>query len=256
YNVTVDDIYPLITYKSQWQESHELVSDLKKVHYLGGTFHTTQGGGSTASFSFNGTTVYIFGAKRSNHGYYNVTIDGNQAERFDGQAGGTGEKPLYRKTDLADRMHTVVLSNDPDAGTVSAVDIDFITWTSSDIAGTSNQTIDDSDGAFTYKSPGVAWSTSTMYSSDHYGGTEHATNTNQANASLLFEGSGIYLYGGTLHDHGGFSVQIDAGFPVSLNGSTSGYHSGVLLYYADGLGVGKHTLTVTNTEAGRWLDID
>ena len=44
------------------------------------------------------------------------------------------EKLLYKKKDLSDGMHTVVLSNDPDAGTVSSVDIDFITWTSNDKA--------------------------------------------------------------------------------------------------------------------------
>lgn len=32
--------------------------------------------GASASLSFNGTGVWIYGAKRSNHGPYNVTLDG------------------------------------------------------------------------------------------------------------------------------------------------------------------------------------
>jgi hypothetical protein len=112
-----------------------------------------------ASFSFNGTAVWIFGAKRGNHGHYIVTIDNGQAERFDGyaptQSDGTDgvyqvvcflvsvqglvahrpPQPLFSKTDLKDGFHTVVLSNDGGADSGKPyVDIDFITWTSNDEA--------------------------------------------------------------------------------------------------------------------------
>ncbi|KAG8688164.1 hypothetical protein FRC11_005954 [Ceratobasidium sp. 423] len=82
------------------------------------------------------------------------------------------------------------------------------------------------------------------------------TNVGGATASVQFQGNAVYLYGGTLDDHGTFNVQIDDHNPVGLNGSTNGYHPRVLLYYADGLGSGNHKLTVTNTQNDRYLDVD
>ncbi|KAF8598670.1 hypothetical protein BDV93DRAFT_478274 [Ceratobasidium sp. AG-I] len=261
YNVTIDDLSPLITYKGQWDDSYKS-GDPYTNRYLGESFHATQSDGSQASFTFNGTAVYIFGAKRGNHGHYLVTVDNNQAQRFDGYAptqsdgtDGVYQVPLFAQTGLSDGMHTVVLTNDIGTDTTRPyVDIDFITWTSNDVAGTSNITLD--DGAFTYTTPGAAWTTSSSYMVDYYNKTEHITNVAGAAASLTFEGSGIYLYGGTLNDHGTFNVQIDDHSPVGLNGSTKDYHPRVLLYYADGLGAGKHKLQVTNTQGGGFLDID
>lgn len=53
-----------------------------------------------ASFSFNGTAVYIFGAKRGNHGHYIVTIDNGEAQRYDGYA--------PQQTDGTDGVYQVV----------------------------------------------------------------------------------------------------------------------------------------------------
>jgi hypothetical protein len=55
------------------------------------------------------------------------------------------------------------------------------------------------------------------------------TNVAGATASVQFQGNAVYLYGGTLDDHGAFNVQINDHPAVSLNGSTVGYHSRVLL---------------------------
>ena len=41
-----------------------------------GTFTLTTQFGATASVTFNGTGVWIYGAKRGNHAPYNTTLDG------------------------------------------------------------------------------------------------------------------------------------------------------------------------------------
>ncbi|KAG9074396.1 hypothetical protein FS749_014056 [Ceratobasidium sp. UAMH 11750] len=263
YNVTIDDISPLITYTGQWLDSYRLppTADQFVNRYWGETFHSSQTDGSQMSLTFNGTAIYIFGAKRGNHGHYIVTIDNDKAQTFDGYApkqldgtDGVFQVPIFAQTGLPDGLHTVVLTNDGGAdGDRPFVDIDFITWTSNEEAH-SNITLD--DGAFTYTTPSVPWSTSSIYVGDYYNKTEHATNVAGATASLTFEGTGFYLYGGTLNDHGQFSVAVNDHAPVVLNGSTNGYHSRVPLYYADGLGEGTHKLVVTNTQSGTWLDID
>lgn len=262
YNITIDDLSPLITYRGQWTDSYKSTSDPFTNRYWGQSFHSSNTDGSQASITFNGTAIYIFGAKRQNHGHYIVTIDNGQAERLDGyaplQADGTDgvyQYPIFAKSGLLNGLHTVVLTNDGGADTGRPyVDIDFITWTSNDPAPYSNITVD--DGGFTYTTPGAAWFTTSQYVGDYHNQTEHATSVGGAQASLTFEGSGFYLYGGTLKDHGTYNVQVDDHTPVGLNGSTQDYHPQQLLYYADGLGYGKHKVTVTNTQNGAFLDID
>ena len=39
--------------------------------------------GAYATLTFNGTAVWIYGAKRGNHGPYDITLDGNDSEYDD-----------------------------------------------------------------------------------------------------------------------------------------------------------------------------
>ncbi|CAE7145151.1 unnamed protein product [Rhizoctonia solani] len=264
YNVTIDDISPLITYQGQWLDSYKLAADPYTNRYLGQTFHSSQTDGSQATFKFNGTAVWIFGAKRGNHGHFIVTVDNGDAQRIDGYAptqpdgvDGVYQVPIYSKTGLSDGLHTVTLTNDNGSdGNRPFVDIDFITWTTNDDIGSDAKNITIDDSSWNYTSPSTAWGTTSTYVVDYFNQTEHLTNVGGATASVQFQGNAVYLYGGTLDDHGTFNVQIDNHDPVGLNGSTNGYHPRVLLYYADGLGSGNHKLTVTNTQNGKYLDVD
>ncbi|KAG9094065.1 hypothetical protein FRC06_011196 [Ceratobasidium sp. 370] len=265
YNVTIDDISPLITYTGQWRDSYNFSGDPFTSRYAGNSFHSSRTTGSQASFRFNGTAVYIFGAKRGNHGQYSVKVDNEQPQEFDGyaptQPDGTdgvyqvlAQQPLYARSGLTNGLHNITLTNDGETNSAQPfVDIDFITWTSNDEAGLS-ETLD--DGQFEYRPPS-AWSTSSQFVNNYYGKTEHITSQRGASASLAFEGSGIYLYGGTLNDHGVYTINLDDHPPVVLNGFTKDFHPKNILYYADGLGPGTHKLTVTNNDPqGRYLDVD
>ncbi|KAG8706633.1 hypothetical protein FRC08_000932, partial [Ceratobasidium sp. 394] len=205
YNVTIDDISPLITYQGEWTDSYNNnTGDPWFWRYSGITFHCSATNGAQAFFQFNGTAVYIFGAKRHNHGNYTVQVDDEQPQGFNGYAptqpdrsDGVYQVPIYARTELENRLHKVILTNKGDFN-LPYVDIDFITWTSNDTPYP-NTTLDDSQFIYT---PADAWSNTSRYVGDYYNGTQHLTDREGASASLTFQGTGIYLYGGTLDNHG------------------------------------------------------
>lgn len=73
---------------------------------------STQTRGATASFTFNGTSIEVKGAKRNNHGNYTVELDGNIVA----QSNGFSDPPqfqvdLFARHNLSEALHTVVLRN-------------------------------------------------------------------------------------------------------------------------------------------------
>jgi len=72
----------------------------------------TTGYGASATLTFNGTTVWIYGAKRGNHGPYNVTLDGKVFTDdgfYDGQV---FQQLLFSAVELdATKPHTVSITN-------------------------------------------------------------------------------------------------------------------------------------------------
>jgi hypothetical protein len=52
YNVTIDDISPLITYKGQWTDAYRLAADPYTDRYLGQSFHSSMTDGSQVSTLF------------------------------------------------------------------------------------------------------------------------------------------------------------------------------------------------------------
>jgi len=77
-----------------------------------GTFTLTTGYGASATLTFNGTTVWIYGAKRGNHGPYNVTLDGKVFTDdgfYDGQM---FQQVLFSAVALdSTKPHTVSITN-------------------------------------------------------------------------------------------------------------------------------------------------
>jgi hypothetical protein len=108
-HVTVPDSSPWIKYEGNWGDS-----DLATELYTNGTFHFTSDGTATATITFNGTGFQLIGAKRRNHGRYQVTLDGTLAGSFSGT---TPDDPgdfnftLYAARGLQMKQHTVILAN-------------------------------------------------------------------------------------------------------------------------------------------------
>lgn len=78
------------------------------------------------SFSFNGTAVEIFGARRDNHGDYQITID-NVTSTISGLSNPNVFKTsLFSISNLTQGLHTVTLTNKPTDNNHKFVDIDFV----------------------------------------------------------------------------------------------------------------------------------
>lgn len=86
--------------------------------------------GESASFSFNGTGVQIFGAKRANHGPYHVDLDGSSTAGLNGSVPDPGlfQTSLFSAAGLQQGLHRVTITNDGP----TYLDIDFVrlaVWT-------------------------------------------------------------------------------------------------------------------------------
>ncbi|CAE6501456.1 unnamed protein product [Rhizoctonia solani] len=260
-NVTVDDYSPLIDYQGQWLDSYNLPPSVDPFakRYRESSFHSSRTDGSTARLQFRGIAIYIFGAKRGNHGFYSVSVDGGTPERFDGYAptqpdgtDGVYQFPLFARDSMEDTTHTVVLTNIVnDRGPF--VDIDYITWTRSTSQADNNKRYDDQD--FQYPGTFETWDV-LQNQKDYLRGTAHRTTTYGAQAILEFEGSDILLYGGTGPNHGMFKVRLDGQAELELNGTAPVAHPPSLLFASNNLEAGNHRLGVTNLEGGKILEID
>lgn len=81
--------------------------------------------------NFYGTALYLFSAKRDNHGAYSATFDGDAPMTYDGfSEQNQFQVLLASKTDLELGVHSFTLTNGAENG--KFVGIDFIVFTAGD----------------------------------------------------------------------------------------------------------------------------
>lgn len=92
--------------------------------YSQSSFTVTNVTNAFASFTFNGTGVEIYGAKRSNHGSYQVKLDNTVYPPSSGSVPDPGifKEPLFSSSNLTQGLHTVTLTNQEGL----YLDIDFV----------------------------------------------------------------------------------------------------------------------------------
>lgn len=92
--------------------------------YSQSSFTLTSKNNANASFWFYGTGVQVFGAKRNNHGPYQVTIDSTTYAQVSGQAvdPGSFQTSLFSTVALTNGFHKVTIVN---IGS-TFLDIDFV----------------------------------------------------------------------------------------------------------------------------------
>ncbi|KAG6918052.1 hypothetical protein DXG01_016708 [Tephrocybe rancida] len=167
---TIEENSPLITYLSDWTTG-DSSTDNAASSYSESSFMATQTSGASASFTFNGTGVQIFGAKRGNHGPYSVKVDGATYPTTTGLLRDPGlfQQSLFAVDGLALGLHEVTITNQ---GT-TFLDVDFITWTTN-VGKPSEKlfvnTVQDTDSAFAYSS-GAAWTTNPKNVGSFMGGS-------------------------------------------------------------------------------------
>ena len=84
--------------------------------------------GASATLTFTGTKIWIFGVKRGNHGLYNITLDGSVYTQNGFNDGDLFQQVLFRAEDLDGAMpHTVSIANWPTVNTTeSYLDVDLV----------------------------------------------------------------------------------------------------------------------------------
>ena len=92
--------------------------------YFESAFILTNVSGESAAFTFNGTGIQIYGAKRLDHGPYHVNLDDGPDTELNGTAPDPGlfQTSLFSVTGLQQGLHRVTITNDGS----SYLDIDFV----------------------------------------------------------------------------------------------------------------------------------
>jgi hypothetical protein len=87
----------------------------------------TQTPGASFSLTFNGTAVWVFGAKRFNHGLYSVSVDSGPVHTFNGfDNTGLFQFPLFNGTGLVAGIHTINVTNAATGASAPFLDVDFV----------------------------------------------------------------------------------------------------------------------------------
>ncbi|EAU86173.2 hypothetical protein CC1G_03384 [Coprinopsis cinerea okayama7 len=257
YLAVYEDSAPYFTYTGGWRAGTSS-DDRSADRYSESSFTVTDSPGATFSFIFYGTAVSIHGAKRGNHGPYQVTVDGQLFPTESGQSTPDQFNVTLFSTILAKGQHTVQLQN---SGR-SFRDIDYVTWEAS--VGEPDEplivnTVQDNHPTFEY-TPTTDWTTEPPLVGTYSGANGHATGTVGASAVLTFRGDAIALYGPSGPDCAAtYSVQVDGRPSQSFSALKQFYRARQLLYYGANLGPGEHKLTVTltsNSNPGQLLAID
>ena len=257
---TIEDNSPLINYSPDWQAGSS--GDRLLDSYSASAFTLTSKSGASASFTFNGTGVTLYGAKRLNHDTYRVRIDDETYPTQNGSVPDPGifQTSLFSETNLKQGQHTLVIEyTGPDG---SYFDLDFITW-QGDVGETEGgqlyvNTFQDSDPAFVYDS---SWSdnTSNANPGTYSGGRGHIATKPGAKATFTFKGDGVSLYGPVSPSGAPFTVQIDTHQPQSFTSNRAHFTPQVLLYQATKLGPGEHQVNVAvaaSATSSQYLAID
>ncbi|ORX40609.1 hypothetical protein BD324DRAFT_678060 [Kockovaella imperatae] len=249
---------------SKWTSKHP--GDSLKDRYFRSTFHATTQDGDYMSFTFNGSAVYVYGAKRSNHGSYSATIDGQTGG---GLLFGYAAKPEIFQAPLfftenlnPAKTHTVVLTNladqtnpAPTAENPYFLDIDYVVITQpvpSDKIYTT--TYDDFSPSFTYSQ----FQPVPNFGNGYYNSTSHLTFNTSASLAFAFNGTSVQIFGGLNVDHGNYTIVLDGGLTQVFNGSSPDLWSQQSLFLATNLTEGEHFITLTNLggTAGNAFDFD
>ncbi|KAH7332576.1 hypothetical protein B0J17DRAFT_152088 [Rhizoctonia solani] len=254
YNITLDAASPMIKYDSAWTDGFDPTSS----QYHQESFYCTVVNGASADVTFHGTAVYVYGAKRTNHGYFRVTLNDEDSGLISGRPlEGAPEEfrvLLYKREGLANRENSLKFTNVHEEHGRDWIDIDYIVISREvDVHVGVKPAVTTHEG-FTYSSSSQ-WEKN---SNEGRNSTSRVTNSLGATATLQFQGPHVSLYGSTGPNFGAFQVQVDDREPVVLNATTGIDHPNfpITLFTTGGLGDGHHRLSVTNLQAGAKLAIE
>jgi len=257
-NVTLDNVSPLINYSPPGACRDGSSSDPSWRWYdNNGTFTLTTTFGASASLTFNGTAVWIYGAKRDNHAPFNTTLDGKSYYDTGFSSKNLFQQVLFPGLELSNAIsHNVSIADSVTNPEFPYLDIDSIVYEVEVPDGSDQISQQDTAAAFDF-TPKTAWSTNPGSVSKYSGGTGHVTTSADAYVVYSFEGSHVEIYGAVGPNGGAYTVQVDNGAPATFNGTKNALHTQTLLFQYNGNSPGNHIVKVSNTPfSGQTLSID
>lgn len=247
---SVDDTDPAITYSGQWQTG---TGNAK----FGGSDHYTDQQGASASLTFTGSSITLFGAMAPWHGDLAISVDGGNpvvvsayaADRVD-------DAQVYLRTGLPEGRHliTVTATGTGDHGHVFAIDrfqvgsaqpapaTTSVGAAASEPAGTTPLIVDDAQAAFTYSGP---WANS--QGPARSAGEDHYTSSSGATATLTFDGTGATILGATAPWYGVAWFSVDGGPERVVDLYAADRRDQQSLFSVHDLTTGSHTIRATVT---------
>ncbi|MEA5457078.1 glycoside hydrolase [Sinomonas sp. JGH33] len=215
-----------------------------------------------ATLTFSGTGVALYGITDTNEGIANISVDGATATPVDFYSSSRATNvPVYTSTGLTNGSHTltVTVTNQKDnqsSGIVPVIDRAVVNSLVPAVPGPITS-VDDSvtgTGANQWNYTGATWlacsGTACGDPQNLFGGTTHWDSIANDTAKLSFNatstsGTTIGLYGVTDTNEGQANVSVDGGTPTLVDFYSASRHGNQLLWHADNLAAGPHTLTVT-----------
>ncbi len=189
--------------------------------------HYATANGSTASLTFNGTGIQVFGEQNTDQGNIGVSVDGGAQQTIstlpaDGQR--HANVAVFTATGLTFGTHTITVTKL--SGTYTTFD---------GFAVVNSVRLNDTDLSISYS--GFASSSGRGYG-DYQDDVHYAT-ANGSTATLSFTGAGIQVFGEQYTDQGNIGVSIDGGAQQTVNTvpADGQRHSNVAVFTATGLDV-------------------
>ncbi|WP_157759536.1 hypothetical protein [Cellulosimicrobium cellulans] len=213
-----------------------------------GTARWSPTAGSTASFTFTGTSVDLYTVRDTDQGRMNVTVDGGPPVLVDNYAASrTGSALRWSSGTLPAGTHTVTVTV---TGTKSAesshttVALDKVVHRS---AAPTVTTVDSSTTTGTHRfAYGAGWGTTTGVP-DLYAGTASWSSGADRTATFTFTGARVDLYTVRDTDQGIAEIRLDGGPPVLVDGWRASRQAGAVTWTSGPLAPGAHTVTVRST---------
>ena len=101
----------------------DILEDLPRRLAYNGTFMVTGQAGSTATLTFNGTSVWLYGSKGKGNGAYNVTLDGSSSADNGFSDRDLFQQVLFAATGLdGNKTHRLTVENVGTNGTNLVID--------------------------------------------------------------------------------------------------------------------------------------
>ncbi|KAJ7290053.1 hypothetical protein C8J57DRAFT_1114044 [Mycena rebaudengoi] len=248
----VDDHDPLVQYGGTWVDDgafHEFQATTK--------WSSTQG--STASFTFDGTSITVYGSvsrRKPPQPSMTFTIDGSSS--LSGSFTPANEvfqyhQALWTSPTLSSGTHTIVVTqNAVGQNSVAAprggIWFDYFLYTTASTA-VKSYVIDDADARIKYSG---AWKRAGSVKDFQH--TAIQSTAAGASLSLEFVGKSISYYGGATGNPMHASIVIDGGAAVNVV-PTNPTETNNLYFSSGALSDGKHTLVITAMDTNAvWVD--